>query len=255
MKKIYAILTAALCLSVGAKAQRLIDLSITTSSPAAGTTIEAGTAFNISAVVTNVGNTTLQATDSVLFYYAVDNSLITYTSGGNTYYLTNLRVNKQMAPGDTIQLNRSMNLNFSSSFNGTHDFCVLVRPYNTSTDSVKDAVLTNNSGCNSVTLDSGATGTGVNTITATEAHNEVTNVFPNPATSNVNVEMTLSGTSEVTVRVLDLMGRTVMTTESRRYGKGKQSISLNTTGLNNGLYLYQVVMGDNISSGKLYISK
>lgn len=254
MKKIYAILTAALCLSVGAKAQRSIDLSVTMSAPTASSTITSGQPFSITGVITNAGANTLQTTDSVVYYFTVDGNPITTTSNGQTVLLAYFRTNKQMATNDTIQVNKSLNLTFSSSLNGAHQFCLVAIPYNTSVDSVKDNVTTNNSGCANATF-TGGTPTSVNTITAEEVNNQVTNVFPNPATNNVNIDMDLSFGSDVTVRVLDLMGRTVMTTESHRYGKGKQTISLNTTGLNNGLYLYQVVMGGNVSSGKLYISK
>lgn len=252
MKKIYTILSLLLCTGAGANAQRLIDIQTTLTSPANGSTITSGQTVQFNTVIKNLGSQTLKTTDSVFYQYSINGSPITFSSGSQTFSIF-YATGKQIAVNDTIQINQSFALNFNTSLNGKQQFCITALPVNRSTDSVADHVTTNNASCDSLIFSS--TTTGIGTIEGTVVTNSITNVYPNPASNQVNIDLDLSAGAMVSVKVFDLMGRTIMTTEQVRYGKGKQTISLNTANLSTGLYLYQVVMDNNTSSGKLYISK
>jgi hypothetical protein len=187
-----------------------------------------------------------------LYAYALDNSLIQFTVNGQpvtTFY----RTGKVLNPGDTLQVNRSFSIGFNSSLNGTHSYCAVIDVMNRSVDSVKDNVPGNNDSCRTTTFAGGTV--SVASVTGTLSEYAVTNVFPNPASAQVNFELNMGGNSNVIVKVMDLTGRMVYQEAKGNLTKGVHTISINTGSFAPGLYLYQVVMGEEVSSGKFSISK
>jgi len=248
MKKIYTLLAAALCFGTAANAQRIIDLQTTMSSPAAGSTITSGNTITVNSVVKNLSSQMLKTTDTVLYGFTVDGSLLSF-GGTTTFYKTG----KQLNQNDTLQINASFSINFPSSANGAHTFCVLAIPYNKSADSVKDNVTTNNSGCAAVTFAGGTA--GVENITAEIAANTVGRTYPNPASSEVNLDLNLGGNNDVTVQVYDLTGRVVMSEDKGYMSKGNHTLKINTAALVKGMYIYRVNIGTETSTGKFTIIK
>jgi hypothetical protein len=118
---------------------------------------------------------------------------------------------------------------------------------------VRDNVTTNNSGCNSVTFAGGTT--GVETITAEIAANAVGRTYPNPASAAVNFDVNLGGNNNVSVQVFDLTGRLVASEDKGMMSKGNHTITVNTTALVKGLYIYRVNIGTETSTGKFSIIK
>ncbi len=251
MKKFYAIIAGAFLFGTTASAQRMVDLEATLMSPATGSTITAGTTFNMTAIIKNVGTTVIPVTDTLTYRFAIDTTILTFTSGSQTYntYIDNQLLN----PNDTIMLSMNFTVNFPASLNGNHNFCVLAGVRNRSSDSVKDNSLTNNISCQSVTF-SGGGPNSVEGISATTNNNFVKGVFPVPATNVANFEVKLGVNSNVTVKITDLLGRTVVTENKGSMNKGTHTVQVQTANLPQGLYLYQVIMNEEVSSGKILIN-
>lgn len=252
MKKVYALLAAAFCISTAANAQRIIDLQTTISSPAANATITSGNTLTVNGVVKNLSTQQLKTTDTVLYGFTIDGSLISFSSGGSTVS-TFIKTGKQLNQNDTLQINASFSISFNSTLNGAHTFCLVAVPYNKSADSVKDNATTNNSGCNSVTFAGGTT--GIENITAEITANTVGRTYPNPATAEVNFDLNLGSNNTVTVQVYDITGRLVISENKGFMTKGNQTISVNTAALVKGMYIYRVNIGTDISTGKFNIVK
>ena len=70
---------------------------------------------------------------------------------------------------------------------------------------------------------------------------DVLRVYPNPATSFVNIEMNLNHESDVQLRLLDMSGKVVSAAD---YGTMNQSsvVELNTSGMTAGLYLVELTV-------------
>ncbi|MGM0478681.1 MAG: choice-of-anchor J domain-containing protein [Bacteroidota bacterium] len=65
------------------------------------------------------------------------------------------------------------------------------------------------------------------------------NVYPNPATSNVTVDMELYGKTDVDVQLVNNLGQ-VVTTQHLNETAGAQSVQLNVDGVDAGIYMVKV---------------
>ncbi len=72
--------------------------------------------------------------------------------------------------------------------------------------------------------------------------------YPNPAGAAFSVDVTLAHEAAVSLRLIDALGRTVMTTSARPLSPGRHSLSLDTAGLATGVYTV-VVMTDGERAG------
>jgi hypothetical protein len=251
MKKLYTLLAGALLVSAAANAQRLVDISATMVAPAANATITSGTAFASSIVIKNVGTTTLKTTDTLLYAYSLNGNLLSFDGSTNPTVWS--RTGRQMLPNDTMHIDRNLTFTFPSSLNGAQDFCLVAVLTNRSADSVRDNITTNNQGCNSITFAGGST--SVANIIASSTLHSVTNVFPVPVRNEANFELNLGENTSVSVRVTDLTGRVVAIENKGTMSKGKQAIKISVGDIASGIYLYQIVMGEEVKSGKLVVAK
>ena len=77
------------------------------------------------------------------------------------------------------------------------------------------------------------------------------NVYPNPAKDNVNINLqVLESNSNVTVNIVDMLGKVVMT---ESFNPAFENFNMNTANLNKGIYIVKVINGSSISSSKLII--
>lgn len=255
MKKIFTLLTIACGLSFGANAQRMVDLEVTLNSPAVSSTIDSGVTFQVSAVVKNVGANQLKAGDTIVYQMLLGNAVITI-GGGSLFYIPN-KNGVVMNTNDTFQINRSITLNYTTptSTDQTLDFCVVAIPLQRTADSVRDNVTTNNAGCNQITLKAHFDPTtSVNQYTLVTDKSTV-NAYPNPASSNINLDINMNGNHNVMVNVTDITGRVVFTKDLGKLTAGNHKIPVNTESLNNGIYLYQVSFDGQVQSGKFSVVK
>jgi hypothetical protein len=79
-------------------------------------------------------------------------------------------------------------------------------------------------------------------------------MFPNPATAETTVELTLPAPAAVQVHLTDVLGREVLAPTSTRLPAGRQTVALpRAAHLAPGLYLVQVHMGGQTLTTKLLV--
>ena len=76
------------------------------------------------------------------------------------------------------------------------------------------------------------------------------NVYPNPANQVVNVKMTATVEKSVTVRIVDLSGRTRLE-KSVQLNKGENNLVLNVSNLSKGSYLLMIHDGSSVMTKKI----
>ncbi|MBX7206257.1 MAG: T9SS type A sorting domain-containing protein [Bacteroidia bacterium] len=80
-------------------------------------------------------------------------------------------------------------------------------------------------------------------------------MYPNPAQSNLNLQLGLNQTSAVAVSIFDLTGRVVKTIPVLEMNAGNNQLNVNVNDLTNGVYLVQVATGNSSNILKLIISR
>jgi len=61
-------------------------------------------------------------------------------------------------------------------------------------------------------------------------------VYPNPATEQVNLLFDLAGAETLSVSITDMLGKTVYQSNRQQYAEGKNQVSINTANLAPGMY-------------------
>ncbi|HRD37757.1 MAG TPA: T9SS type A sorting domain-containing protein, partial [Bacteroidia bacterium] len=89
--------------------------------------------------------------------------------------------------------------------------------------------------------------TSINEITSEYVN---ANVFPNPNTNQVNVTINTKETQLATAIITDLSGRVLIQVNSE-INAGENTITINTTELNAGLYILNVYHGNVVEQAKL----
>ncbi|MBT2622204.1 MULTISPECIES: T9SS type A sorting domain-containing protein [Chryseobacterium] len=79
-------------------------------------------------------------------------------------------------------------------------------------------------------------------------------LVPNPAKAYVDVQTNLSARGSVSVRIIDMSGKTVLE-KSETLESGRQNIKLNTQNLIQGSYIVEIKTDNKTNSQKLLISK
>lgn len=80
------------------------------------------------------------------------------------------------------------------------------------------------------------------------------NVYPNPATDNLNIGFTLQNKSEATIELLNNLGQ-VVTTQALGSVTGEQSIELNVASLEAGMYIVKVRTANNEITRRVSVVK
>lgn len=254
MKKI--ILTIALAISSAvAFGQKTVDWSVDQIlKPTELQSTQAGTTtMNWDVVLKNNGPDTVLIGDSIWFQFAVTNvnnqviaNLIFPGPATNNFYT--MPAKKNMASGDTMHwvANLSVPVNVSPSANVKVFFTSHVtnrvrglKFETTQTNNIlSSAIVWYNWQKWAVNVNSLLTNNGLN-------------VYPNPAKDNVNINLqVLESNSNVTVNIVDMLGKVVMT---ESFNPTFENISMNTSNLNKGVYIVKVINGNSISSSKLII--
>jgi len=223
-------------------AQRVADLSITLNTPAAGSKIRTGVAFNMNITYKNNGPDVIKTTDTILFVWGV----------GTTYFPNTaafLPHPNDLAVGDTM--NVTVNNQMLNGGNGAAmNLCAYAVLFNAEQpDSVNDNRLGgNNQSCKSINY----SGVGIGEIKANVKSFE-TSSYPNPASSLMTVEFNAESNESFAVVIYDLQGRVISTVENVASVNGAQSVDLNVSNLSKGIYIYTVTKAGNISSSKFTV--
>lgn len=91
---------------------------------------------------------------------------------------------------------------------------------------------------------------GINDLLS--AHN--VSIYPNPATSDLNIEVNSTKNSVVEVDLLNLLGQTVLM-EQFRMNQGMNTSTMNISNLENGLYIVRLKSGGDTFMKKIVIEK
>ena len=78
-------------------------------------------------------------------------------------------------------------------------------------------------------------------------------VFPNPANASTTISVSLEATTDVTVEVFNLVGALV-STEVYSGVSGENNFTVNTSALENGQYILNVSLGDNLTRTQVNLS-
>lgn len=80
------------------------------------------------------------------------------------------------------------------------------------------------------------------------------NLFPNPVNDELNVNFNLDANVPVTINVYNMVGELVSTKSLGTMSSGKQTVQLGTAELSNGLYMVELVAGQNRSVSRLTVT-
>ena len=79
--------------------------------------------------------------------------------------------------------------------------------------------------------------------------------FPNPFNPTTNIRYSIIKTSQVTLKVFDLLGRQVRTLVHIMQAPGQYTVSFNAQDLASGVYFYRLQSGDMSITKKLVLMK
>lgn len=245
MKKILLLTIAGLC-SAGLMAQRSIDLSVESFiSPTKITSnTQSGTPVSIHAVLKNNSSTdTVKVGDTLVFQSSIrttTNQVLVATT------LVFRLSTKEILPGDTQHFRTAFTWNQylidSRRVNLTLLVWVSNRP---------DLPLDN--GANNFLsqemdyINPNGFGVSVTNITKSEV-----NVYPNPTSSDINISLpSVVVNQDIKVNITDLSGKVVAT----KTFTSADNMKMNIEALENGVYLLNMVNGDNTLTSKVTVAK
>ena len=78
-------------------------------------------------------------------------------------------------------------------------------------------------------------------------------LYPNPATTSANISVNLEETSEVTVNVYNMVGAVVLS-ETFNGSNGANMFKLNTNSLDNGQYIVNISLGENVATTQVSLN-
>jgi hypothetical protein len=76
--------------------------------------------------------------------------------------------------------------------------------------------------------------------------------YPNPFNPTTTISFTIPSTSNVSLKVFNILGKEVATLVNESKSAGNYSINFNASGLSSGVYFYQLTT-DNFTSTKKFI--
>ena len=82
----------------------------------------------------------------------------------------------------------------------------------------------------------GSTGTGINN-TMKDGYG-LGDIYPNPSNGIANIQFAIGKPGNISIQILDILGRNVMTAASGNYTSGSHNVSINTEGMKPGIYFY-----------------
>lgn len=247
MKKLLLVLAVALSASL-ANAQRVIDWSV--DSLAMSDTIRAtssGTPLAFSIVMKNLGPDTVKAGDSVFYniLFVVNNQIITGYPSNSASNFSVIRLSKDYATGDTMQLQLALNgPRVNQSFNVTVAVTSLIlnrpaingEPTTTDDNNVKTKAV--------VWMSEYGFGVGLKEFADVNL-----SVYPNPVSDVLNFDIDYNNAARV--EIMDIAGRKI---EAANFEMNHASVDVRN--YNKGIYLYQILSNDGqvVKTGKITVN-
>lgn len=230
MKKLFTLI-AFIGLAFGANAQHTCDLKVDAYGPPSYGSLDT---FNVHFVVTNLGPDSFKATTDTLAYFLNGNF-----AGG---YI-DLAMPSGKVDTFTMTLNTAA---YSNPADSARQICIEILGLNRSADSIIDPNTANNQSCFAIVQ--------LDVKNVTSAISNVS-MYPNPASTQANFVVNMNQSAAVTVKVYDMIGREVYNNNAGKLNAGKHTFNMNTNDLSNGIYIYQVMIGDETKTGKFNIAK
>ncbi|MBC7390311.1 MAG: T9SS type A sorting domain-containing protein, partial [Opitutaceae bacterium] len=78
-------------------------------------------------------------------------------------------------------------------------------------------------------------------------------LYPNPANNEAIVSLNLNKAENLTINFFDMKGNQVLSGVQKSFGKGVNQVILNTSGLENGIYMVQISTGSKTTRIKTVI--
>lgn len=272
MKKIFTTLALLGAFITAAVAQKNVDLKFSITTPANGATyanLNAGDTMKIQIKVENMGTAAVTATDTLIIYvggYSFN------TTNGQSIWRGFSQTGLNIAAGQSFDATLSV-LKGSYSMSGTDT--IINWFFNNDTNFLaiegygydQNGDLFNDPGVNNANPEAQGALTGNNHSenvyilgTTTSANDvklakEAINVYPNPAVNEVNFDYTFKAATEASVRVLDITGREVYTQAFGKQAAGKQTLKVDVSGLQNGMYTIELITDNAKAVSKFNIAK
>lgn len=250
-KKITMLGFAVMSISV-ALAQRDIDLSVRLVRPAMGNSITSGDSLPVVLNIENLGTSTLSATDTIIFGF--------YLEGDPNKPLKTLDGRSVLAvfTGTEVPVNTSGDIEFNfdpiyHELTGSKEFCVVAKAFSGSTDSIIDDNIANNLNCMSVQYISSPT--SLREINGAKSGGIVSGFYPNPAYGIVNFDLKMEKPGKVDILITDITGKAVINERKGTLLNGEHTIKVVTSQLPEGIYYYDIKIGDERARGKFAISR
>ena len=164
---------------------------------------------------------------------------------------------KHLKMGDSINITPQTNpvtLNPGSGITKSgpvmYDWCdsVSIKHQSTNTSTVTDPGVPNNRTCNNVEVNYWLTGINGEVLDNTQAFL----LYPNPATSKLNITYNFGNNNKSSVKVIDVTGRIVYTQDLGNMS-GVQDVQVNMPEMNTGLYILQLASGEKTMTQRFHI--
>jgi hypothetical protein len=78
-------------------------------------------------------------------------------------------------------------------------------------------------------------------------------IYPNPASDNTNVKLTLNGEEEVMITVRDLTGKTIQVLNAGKLTSGSHNVAMNLEGIAQGMYTITISAGTSSITQKMIV--
>ena len=101
----------------------------------------------------------------------------------------------------------------------------------------------------------GIYGTGISENSGNPLSFKLLQNVPNPVKQRTTISFILPHADRVRLSIYDVSGRLVKTVANGRFSEGKHSIVVNTNGLRNGVYFYELRTSERIATRKMLILK
>ena len=81
------------------------------------------------------------------------------------------------------------------------------------------------------------------------------NIYPNPASEVINIDLNLATDAEVAVEVVNTIGQVVLSKDATEMFAGENNLRLDVSGLESGIHLVNIVSGDKVTTKTISIVK
>lgn len=245
MKKIL-LMCAMAALSLGAFAQRTIDLEVVEiQSPS---TIRHQTPINFRWVMRNLGPDQIQPGDSLFYRFEIQGNVLPAQGFYAAVMAANINSN------DTFGV--AVNLPaFNVQGNFTGYGCVQAFIFNrgaANTINVEDTAQDNDNTLCKADINFTSSGLSADQVVSTDK--VLVKTYPSPANTKLNFELSTIGEGQVTINIFDITGKLVAVKNVSANGDLATETSIDVSDLKSGIYVYEVKFEDFSTSGKVVIT-